>query len=86
MSLIISLCLMYLQKYTQLQIFFVDKKWINKRCAGVMACDDAKISENAINAGSIMGDVGTFSGNISGNKIGSSTGSFKNGQIASESM
>ena len=51
-----------------------------------MACDDAKILENAINAGSIMGDVGTFSGNISGNSIGSSTGSFKNGQIASESM
>jgi len=61
-----------------------DKKWINKRSAGVMACDDAKISENAINAGAIMGDVGTFSGNISGNTIGSSAGSFKNDQIATE--
>lgn len=30
-----------------------------------MADGNAKISENAINAGAVMGDVGTFSGTIS---------------------
>ena len=49
-----------------------------------MACDNASIAENAINAGAVMGNVGTFSGSISGNNIGSSNASPKKGGMVSE--
>ena len=39
-----------------------------------MACDNGRIAENAINAGAVMGNVGTFSGTISGNNIGNTNG------------
>ena len=50
-----------------------------------MADGNAKISENAINAGAVINDVGTFSGTISGNNIGGSQNSIHNSSMASES-
>ena len=49
-----------------------------------MANDNAKLSENAVNAGALMGDVGTFSGNISGNIVGGSQNWLQNSGLASE--
>ena len=47
----------------------LDKLTIDKRTAGIMANDNAKFSDNAINAGAIMGEGGTISG---GNIVASS--------------
>ena len=50
-----------------------------------MNCDNARVSESAINAGAVMGDVGNFSGTISGNNIGGSHNTINKGQEYSES-
>lgn len=55
--------------FTSFKSIFSGQYMMNKRSAGIMACDNAKISNNSVNAVNIIGEVGSFSGASSGNNI-----------------